>query len=73
LPGSLSVAGFRASAALLAGADVLISAHGADMVNGLLLPAGASVVEVMPVVKRGCPCSMYCSEIRTRNLLIPAG
>ena len=44
---------------MLRRADVFISVHGADMINGLLLRPGASVIEVMPVQTRGCPCTMY--------------
>ena len=32
---------------------------GADIINGFGMHAGASVVEVMPVHQKGCPCDMY--------------
>ena len=40
-------------------ADVLVVSHGADVINGFGLHAGASVIEVMPVHQAGCPCDMY--------------
>lgn len=42
-------------------ADVFIVPHGADIINGFAMHAGASVVEVMPVkqFQYGCPCDMY--------------
>ena len=42
-----------------AGTDVLIGPHGADLVNALGLHAGASVLEVLPVHKGGCPCGVF--------------
>ena len=38
---------------------MLVVSHGADVINGLGMHAGASVVEVMPVHQAGCPCDMY--------------
>ena len=40
-------------------ADILVVSHGADVINGFGLHAGSSVVEVMPVHQKGCPCDMY--------------
>ena len=40
-------------------ADVLVVSHGADVINGFGMHAGASIVEVMPVHQAGCPCDMY--------------
>ena len=53
------VGGLEQHAHLLAKTDVFISPHGADMINGLALHAGASVIELMPNGTRGCPCEMY--------------
>ncbi|KAL1511827.1 hypothetical protein AB1Y20_005112 [Prymnesium parvum] len=39
--------------------DVFIVPHGADIINGFAMHAGASVIEVMPVHRYGCPCDMY--------------
>ena len=38
-----------------------VVSHGADIINGFALHAGASVIEVMPVqqFQYGCPCDMY--------------
>ena len=36
--------------------DVLVSPHGAGMINSLQMHAGSSVVEVVPVHRAGCPC-----------------
>lgn len=44
---------------LLRHTDVLIGPHGADMTNGLALHAGATVVELLPPITNGCPCTMY--------------
>ena len=48
--------GLAESAAVTAEADVLISPHGSDVLNGFAFHSGASVVEVLPVHRRGCPC-----------------
>ena len=53
--------GLVASLPLLRRTDLLIGSHGADMINALAMHAGASVVEVMPPILRGCPCSIYQS------------
>ena len=45
--------------ALLRSADVLVSVFGADLVNGLALHAGATILEVLPVSRGGCQCDMY--------------
>jgi len=47
------------NAEVLTQADVFISMHGSDLPNGFALPSGGSVVEVMPVTRRDCPCSLY--------------
>ena len=39
--------------------DVLVSPHGADLVNGFGLHDGASVVEVVPPYTKGCPCHIF--------------
>ena len=39
--------------------DVLLTSHGADMINAFGMRQGASVFEVMPVYQAGCPCKMY--------------
>jgi hypothetical protein len=51
--------GLIASLPTLWRADVLVVSHGADVINGFGMHAGASVVEVMPVHQAGCPCDMY--------------
>jgi len=51
--------GLVASLPLLAQMDVFIVPHGADIINGFAMHAGASVIEVMPVHRYGCPCDMY--------------
>ena len=51
--------GLQAAIPLLRQTDVLIGPHGADMTNGLVLHAGATVVELLPPIQRGCPCFMY--------------
>lgn len=53
--------GLVASLDVLARTDVLVVPHGADIINGFGLHAGASVVEVMPIkqFQYGCPCDMY--------------
>jgi len=51
--------GFVNSLPVLAGADVIITPHGADIINAFALRRGSSVFEVMPVYRSGCPCSMY--------------
>ena len=44
----------------LLGADVLVSPHGADVVNGLAMRAGAALVEVMPITGLDeCPCHVF--------------
>ncbi|KOO32408.1 hypothetical protein Ctob_011890 [Chrysochromulina tobinii] len=42
-------------------ADVLVVSHGADIINGFGMHAGASVLELMPPqqFQYGCPCDMY--------------
>ena len=40
-------------------ADVMVTSHGADMINAFGLHRGATVLEVMPVYQAGCPCKMY--------------
>ena len=52
-------AGLQATAPVLRNVDVLIGMHGGDMVNGLLLHAGASVLEILPVHRAGCPCDVF--------------
>ena len=52
-------AGLQANAPLLRDVDVLVGMHGGDMVNGLLLHAGASVLEILPVHRAGCPCDVF--------------
>jgi len=47
------------NAEVLTQADVFISMHGSDLPNGFALPSGGSVVEVMPVTRGDCPCSLY--------------
>ena len=51
--------GLIASLPTLWRADVLVVSHGADVINGFAMHAGASVIEVMPVHQAGCPCDMY--------------
>ena len=51
--------GLIASLPTLWRADVLVVTHGADIINGFGMHAGASVVEIMPVHQKGCPCDMY--------------
>ena len=51
--------GLIASLPTLWRADVLVVSHGADVINGFAMHAGAAVVEVMPVHQAGCPCDMY--------------
>ena len=51
--------GLVAMAPAIRRTDVLVGPHGADLVNGLGLHAGASVVEVLPVHKGGCPCGVF--------------
>ena len=38
---------------------MLISVHGGDVLNALAMHDGASVVEIMPIVRKGCPCDMF--------------
>ena len=51
--------GLIASLPTLWRADVLVVSHGADVINGFAMHAGASIIEVMPVHQAGCPCDMY--------------
>jgi len=51
--------GLKANLPLLRRTDVLIGPHGADMTNAFALHAGASVVELLPPIRKGCPCTMY--------------
>ena len=51
--------GIEASLPLLRTADVIIGPHGADLINALALHAGASVLEVLPVKRYGCPCLFF--------------
>ena len=51
--------GLRSARETLTGVDVLISPHGADLTNGLMLHNGASVIEIMPAVRQSCPCGMF--------------
>ena len=51
--------GLKANLPLLRRTDVLIGPHGADMTNAFALHAGASVVELLPPIRSGCPCTMY--------------
>ena len=51
--------GLKANLPLLRRTDVLIGPHGADMTNAFALHAGASVVELLPPIRNGCPCTMY--------------
>ena len=62
---SLGELGLLRAAPLLAQADVMISVHGADILNALAMRAGSSVVEILPVHKANCPCDMY------KDLLVP--
>ena len=39
--------------------DVLVTSHGADMINAFAMRKHATVFEVMPVYQAGCPCKMY--------------
>ena len=40
------------------------------MTNGLVLHAGATVVELLPPIMAGCPCGMYQGQFRAgRHLL----
>ena len=52
-------AGPEASVPLLRYTDVLVSVHGGDLINGFVLHAGASVLEIMPVHVQSCPCHMF--------------
>ena len=52
-------AGLVASAPAIRRTDVLVGPHGADMTNALGMHAGASVLEVIPVHTRGCPCDKF--------------
>lgn len=51
--------GLKAAAPVLRRVDVLIGMHGGDLVNGLLQHAGASVLEILPVHRAGCPCDTF--------------
>ena len=51
--------GLQGSARLLRAVDVLISPHGGDLLNALALHSGASVVEILPVSQKGCPCDFF--------------
>ena len=53
--------GLVASLPVIADSDVMVTPHGADMVNAFpfALHGGSSVLEVMPVHRAGCPCQMY--------------
>jgi len=51
--------GLVASLPVIADSDVMVTPHGADMVNAFALHRGSSVLEVMPVHRAGCPCQMY--------------
>ncbi|KAL1510630.1 hypothetical protein AB1Y20_006931 [Prymnesium parvum] len=52
-------AGVKSVVPLLRAADVLFGVHGGDLINGLMLHAGASVVEVLPLKRAGCPCETF--------------
>ena len=54
----LGALGMDGAAKLMRRTDVLVSMHGADLINGLMMHAGATVVEITPVVKANCPCDM---------------
>ena len=47
---------------------MLVGPHGGDLINGFALHAGASVVEMLPVERPGCPChvfrELYASDSR---------
>ena len=51
--------GLTPSLPLLRATDILVMPHGADLINGFSMRRGASVIELMPVHQRGCPCDMY--------------
>lgn len=52
--------GLLSAAAELRRMDVLIAPHGADLINGLAMHAGASVLEVLPIFNRqACPCDVF--------------
>ena len=51
--------GLERSIGVLRSTDVLISPHGADLINGLAMHAGASVVEIMPTHLTSCPCQFF--------------
>jgi hypothetical protein len=47
--------------------DILVTPHGSDVINALKMHAGASLVEIMPIHRRACPCSDLKDLIRTEN------
>ena len=51
--------GLVRSLPVLEASDVMVTSHGADMINAFGLHRGATVLEVMPVYQAGCPCKMY--------------
>ena len=51
--------GIELALPLLRTVDVVVGPHGADLINALALHAGASVVEVLPVKRYGCPCLFF--------------
>ena len=55
---------------LLRHTDVLIGPHGADMTNGLALHAGATLVELLPPISQGCPCTMYQSNFAAERRIL---
>ena len=58
-------AGLQGSVHLLQAIDVLISPHGGDLLNALALHSGASVVEILPVTMKGCPCDFFSKLFAT--------
>ena len=40
------------------------------MTNGLVLHAGATVVELLPPIMAGCPCGMYQGQFRAERHLL---
>ena len=58
------------AATALSAVDVLVCPHGADIINGLALHAGAAVVEVMPRSTQGCPCNKYRELFGTQDQVV---
>ena len=53
--------GLHAATPMLMRADVLVGPHGADLINGLGMHAGSSVLEIMPTHRAFCPCDFFRS------------